>query len=185
MIQIDCRNNHLNSGKRTENKYWISIMYIAWGNWDGNSRTPSHSTLLPLTHTQLIQTKHDLQQCYSMCAKNFWFHSTSINHRRVLVGLRSFERFSRDATFPLRYPWFKNDWDELTFRYNLLILYTSLRGNGNYYFKYDFEKSRKHSFILRNTTGLNGLFLKKNIYPAKKGWNEWSNIYSSLTFSIV
>lgn len=96
---------------------------------------------------QLIQAKHDLQLCYALMHKNFWFHS-----RGVLVGLRSFKRFLRGAIFFV-FPWVKDDfgWTNWQVQHFFYFSATESNGNANCYSKHDFEKSRKHSYILYET----------------------------------
>lgn len=121
--------------------------------------------------------------------KKFWFQS-----RRVRVGLRSFEGFFLRGAIFFVFPWVKDDfgWTNLQVQLFFYISLTESSGNDNYYSKHDFEKSRKHSYIMRNTTRLTGFITKKpglnsNRHPLQRKDGlvndcEGGNIYFNMTF---
>lgn len=61
------------------------------------------------------------------------------------------------------FPWVKDNFGCTNLQVQLFfyISLTESSGNDNYYSKHDFEKSRKHSYIMRNTTRLTGFITKK------------------------
>lgn len=71
--------------------------------------------------------------------------------------------FFYEERFFFVFPWVKDDfgWTNLQVQLFFYISLTESSGNDNYYSNYDFEKSRKHSHIMRNTTRLTGFITKK------------------------
>lgn len=105
--------------------------------------------------------------------------------------------FFYEERFFFVFPWVKDDfgWTNLQVQLFFYISLTESSGNDNYYSNYDFEKSRKHSHIMRNTTRLTGFITKKpglnsNRHPLQRKDGlvndcEGGNIYFNMTFSCL
>ena len=154
----DCRNNHLNSGKRTEISitFYIDVIEMV-------TREQSHSIIVWLTHPNKFRQNTIFNYVMFSCVK-----SSDFIAEEFLLDYDHLSVFYEEPVFsfsPLCCPVDERrfGWISLQvkpFFYILLSHSSGKTGNDNYYSKHDFEKSRKHSYILRNTTGLNGLNTK-------------------------